>query len=209
MIDVSIQNLKKSFKQGEPILDGLSFACGIPGSVGGGVIMNAGAYGGELKDVVKDVDVLDSGGRMLTLSKEEMEFGYRTSRAKREGLVVLRTRFGLCQGDKEEIAEKMEELLAARRLKQPLEYPSAGSTFKRPEGHFAGKLIMEAGLRGLSKGGAQVSEKHCGFVINKGGASSADIMQVIKDVQKTVLENTGFLLECEVRIIPEREGEGT
>ncbi|MBO5998225.1 MAG: UDP-N-acetylmuramate dehydrogenase [Lachnospiraceae bacterium] len=180
-------------------LDGLAFACGIPGSVGGGIIMNAGAYGGELKDVTLSVDVLDPESlRIFTIPAPEMEFGYRTSRAKKEGLIVLRARFGLEKGDRDAIAGKMEELLLQRRQKQPLEYPSAGSTFKRPEGYFAGKLIQDAGLKGFSVGAAQVSEKHSGFVINRGGASAAEIAELIETVRRKVYENSGVMLEREV-----------
>ncbi len=180
-------------------LDGLAFACGIPGSVGGGIIMNAGAYGGELKDVVLSVDVMDPRStEIFTVPAPEMEFGYRTSRAKKEGFIVLRARFGLAKGDREAIAAKMEDLLLQRRQKQPLEYPSAGSTFKRPEGYFAGKLIQDAGLKGFSVGGAQVSEKHSGFVINRGGASAADVAELIETVRRKVYEDSGVMLEREV-----------
>ncbi len=181
-------------------LTGLEFACGIPGSTGGGIIMNAGAYGGEMKDVTVSVDVLprERGAAPFTLSGEDMAFGYRTSRAKTEELIVLRAVIGLQEGGREEIGARMEELLEQRRQKQPLEYPSAGSTFKRPEGYFAGKLIQDAGLSGFRIGDAQVSEKHCGFVINRGSASASEIAALSAAVQEKVYENSGVMLEREV-----------
>ncbi len=181
-------------------LTGLEFACGIPGSTGGGIIMNAGAYGGEMKDVTVSVDVLprERGAAPFTVSGEDMAFGYRTSRAKTEELIVLRAVIGLQEGDREEIGARMEELLEQRRQKQPLEFPSAGSTFKRPEGYFAGKLIQDAGLSGFRIGDAQVSEKHCGFVINRGSASASEIAALIAAVQEKVYENSGVMLEREV-----------
>lgn len=190
-------------------LTGLEFAYGIPGFVGGAVFMNAGAYGGEIKDVLVSADVVTANGELVTKNVNELDMSYRHSSLMENECVVVSAKFKLAKGVRNEIKAKMDDLMGRRKDKQPIEYPSAGSTFKRPEGQFAGALIEKSGLRGYAVGGACVSEKHCGFVINKGGASSADIMQVIKDVQKTVLENTGFLLECEVRIIPEREGEGT
>ena len=181
-------------------LTGLEFACGIPGSTGGGIIMNAGAYGGEMKDVTVSVDVLprERGAAPFTVSSRDMAFGYRTSRARTEGLIVLRAVIGLQEGDSEEIGARMEELLEQRRQKQPLEFPSAGSTFKRPEGYFAGKLIQDAGLSGFRIGDAQVSEKHCGFVINRGSASASEIAALIAAVQEKVYENSGVMLEREV-----------
>lgn len=186
---------KYAMEQG---LSGLEFASGIPGTVGGGVMMNAGAYGGEMKQVIRSVTVLDENGRVFELDRDSMEFGYRTSVIKRRRLIVLEAVMALEAGDREEIRAKMEELAARRKEKQPLEFASAGSTFKRPEGYFAGKLIMEAGLRGYGVGGARVSEKHCGFVINAGEACAADIAAVIKEVQRRVKEHSGVSLEPEV-----------
>ncbi len=186
---------KYAMEQG---LSGLEFASGIPGTVGGGVMMNAGAYGGEMKQVIRSVTVLDENGRVFELEGGAMEFGYRTSVIKRRRLIVLEAVMALEAGDREEIRVKMEELAARRKEKQPLEFASAGSTFKRPEGYFAGKLIMEAGLRGYGVGGARVSEKHCGFVINAGEACAADIAAVIKEVQRRVKEHSGVSLETEV-----------
>lgn len=186
---------KYAMEQG---LSGLEFASGIPGTVGGGVMMNAGAYGGEMKQVIRSVTVLDENGRVFELDRDSMEFGYRTSVIKRRRLIVLEAVMALEAGDREEIRAKMEELAVRRKEKQPLEFASAGSTFKRPEGYFAGKLIMEAGLRGYGVGGARVSEKHCGFVINAGEACAADISAVIKEVQRRVKEHSGVSLEPEV-----------
>lgn len=179
-------------------LTGLEFAAGIPGTVGGGVIMNAGAYGGELKQVVEHVTVLDKQGNLLTLDNETMEFGYRTSVIKNQKFVVTECSFLLQEGETPVIRAKMEELASQRREKQPLEFPSAGSTFKRPEGHFAGKLIMEAGLKGFQVGGARVSDKHSGFIINMGEATAADIKELIEQVQQRVYEHAGVRLEPEV-----------
>ena len=179
-------------------LTGLEFAAGIPGSAGGAVVMNAGAYGGEMRQVVRKVRLLCEDGTFREYTGEEMAFGYRTSRLVKERAVVTEVTFALAPGDPAEILAKMDDLAARRREKQPLEYPSAGSTFKRPEGHFAGKLIEDAGLRGYAVGGAQVSEKHCGFVINRGGATSAEIRQLIEQVQEKVLETSGVGLEREV-----------
>ena len=179
-------------------LTGLEFASGIPGTIGGGVVMNAGAYGGEMKQVVTQVRVLGSGGGILTLDREAMEFGYRSSVIKNRRFTVLTVTLELACGDKKEIQARVEELARRRREKQPLEYPSAGSTFKRPEGYFAGKLIMEAGLKGYSVGGARVSEKHCGFLVNTGDASAADVAALIREVQERVKDKTGVSLEREV-----------
>lgn len=179
-------------------LTGLEFASGIPGTIGGGVVMNAGAYGGEMKQVVTQVRVLGSDGEILTLDREAMEFGYRTSVIKNRRFTVLTVTLELACGDKKEIQARMEELSKRRREKQPLEYPSAGSTFKRPEGYFAGKLIMEAGLKGYSIGGAKVSEKHCGFLVNTGDASAADVAALIREVQQRVKDKSGVSLEREV-----------
>lgn len=185
----------------ENSLTGFEFASGIPGTIGGGVVMNAGAYDGELKNVVTMVKVVDSEGNLLELDAETMEFGYRTSAIKNTGFTAVEVQIRLQQGERAKIKARMDELTAKRREKQPLEYPSAGSTFKRPEGHFAGALIMEAGLRGFQIGGAQVSEKHCGFVINKGGATAEDVRNLIAHVQKKVKEQSGVDLEPEVIII--------
>lgn len=182
----------------EHSLAGFAFASGIPGTVGGGVMMNAGAYGGEMKQIVEEVTVLDENGEVLVLDNETMEFGYRTSIIKNRHFTVLEVTFRLKEGNREEIRREMDELSAKRREKQPLNFPSAGSTFKRPEGYFAGKLIMDAGLRGYSIGGAAVSEKHCGFVINKGNATAIDVSEVIAEVQERVKDKFGVTLECEV-----------
>lgn len=179
-------------------LSGLEFAAGIPGSIGGGVVMNAGAYGGEMKQVVVSVRGLDAEGEILLLDNETMEFGYRTSAIKNRPFIVLEVTLQLTEGNPEEIGAKMEELALLRRSKQPLEYPSAGSTFKRPEGYYAGKLIMEAGMRGYRIGGAQVSDKHCGFVVNTGNATAADIREVIEEVQEKVRERFHVSLEPEI-----------
>lgn len=184
-------------------LTGMEFASGIPGTIGGAVVMNAGAYGGEMKDIIKEVTVLTQEGEILTLSKEEMNFGYRTSVVKEKGYVVISVVLQLKKGDREEIRKVMEDLKERRVTKQPLDMPSAGSTFKRPEGYFAGKLIMDAGLRGFSVGGAQISEKHCGFVVNKGDATAADVLGLIKEVQKRVQEKFGVALEPEVKFLGE------
>lgn len=179
-------------------LSGLEFAAGIPGSIGGAIVMNAGAYDGEMKQIVKLVRVMDKEGQILTLDNDTMEFGYRTSIIRNRPFIVLAAVFELTPGEKGQIGARMEELMALRKSKQPLEYPSAGSTFKRPEGYYAGKLIMDAGLRGYRIGGAQVSEKHCGFVINAGGASAADVKEVIEEVQERVKDRFHVRLEPEV-----------
>lgn len=184
-------------------LTGFEFASGIPGTVGGGVVMNAGAYDGEMKQVVTKVTVMNEAGEILELSNQDMEFAYRTSIIKNRPFVVLEVEIELCQGNPEEIRAKMDELARRRREKQPLEFPSAGSTFKRPEGYFAGKLIMDAGLRGYSIGGARVSDKHCGFVINAGNATAADVAEVIQEVQERVKDKFGVTLEKEVIFLGE------
>ena len=184
-------------------LTGMEFASGIPGTIGGAAFMNAGAYGGEMKDIIKRVKVLDESGEIQILQKEELKMGYRTSIVKEKGYTVLWVELELAKGDPEEIRNKMEDLKERRTSKQPLEMPSAGSTFKRPEGYFAGKLIMDSGLRGFSVGGAQVSEKHCGFVVNKGGATAMDVLTLIQEVQKKVKEAFGVELETEVRFLGE------
>ena len=179
-------------------LTGFEFAAGIPGTVGGAMVMNAGAYDGEMKQIVETVEVIDKAGNLRVLSCEEMEFGYRTSILKREPFIVTKTTFKLNKGDKNVIKEKMDDLAARRRDKQPLEFSSAGSTFKRPEGHFAGKLIMDAGLRGYQVGGARVSDKHCGFVVNVGNATATDVHNLMEDVIKKVQEEFQVTLEPEV-----------
>ena len=184
-------------------LTGMEFASGIPGTIGGAIVMNAGAYDGEMKMIVEKVTVLTNEGDIRIYNCEEMEFGYRTSRMKREKGIVIAVTLSLEDGDKAVIQDKMKDFAARRREKQPLEYPSAGSTFKRPEGMFAGKLIMDAGLRGYSVGGAQVAEKHCGFVINKGGATASDIYTLIGDVQDIVKEKFDVTLEPEVILVGE------
>lgn len=189
----------------EKELTGFEFAAGIPGTVGGAIMMNAGAYGGEMKDIVKSVTVMERDGNVMELSCEQMEFAYRHSIVAEKEYIVLEVVIELQHGDKQSIREKMNELSYARRTKQPLEYPSAGSTFKRPEGYFAGKLIMDAGLRGYQVGGAQVSEKHCGFVVNRGDASAQDVLQLIKDVQEKVYEQFQVELEPEVRLVGRQE----
>ena len=182
-------------------LSGLEFAWGIPGTVGGAVFMNAGAYGGEMKDVLKEVTVMTAAGEILVLPAEKLEMGYRTSLVKTKGYLVLSAVIVLEQGNQEAIKARMKELTEQRVSKQPLEFPSAGSTFKRPEGYFAGKLIMDAGLRGYQTGGAQVSEKHCGFVINKDNATAADVCRLLRDVQDKVKEQFGVTLEPEVKFL--------
>lgn len=184
-------------------LTGMEFASGIPGTIGGAVFMNAGAYGGEMKDIIKEVKVLDDQGEVRVLSNEEMKLGYRTSIVKEKGYTVLSAVLQLEKGDVSVIRETMEDLKNRRTSKQPLDMPSAGSTFKRPEGYFAGKLIMDSGLRGFSMGGAQVSEKHCGFVVNKGGATAEDVTALIREVQRRVKEKFGVELETEVRFLGE------
>ena len=187
-------------------LTGFEFAGGIPGTLGGAVVMNAGAYGGEMKDVLKEVTVMTEQGEIMTIPAEKLEMGYRTSLVKKAGYLVLEAVISLKAGDVEEIKAIMKDLTEKRVSKQPLEYPSAGSTFKRPEGYFAGKLIMDAGLRGYQVGGAQVSEKHCGFVINKGNATAADVCGLMKDVQEKVQEQFGVTLEPEVKFLGEFDG---
>ncbi|MCM1057644.1 MAG: UDP-N-acetylmuramate dehydrogenase [Firmicutes bacterium] len=179
-------------------LAGLEFASGIPGTIGGGVVMNAGAYDGELSRVVTQVNVVNSAGECMELENDTMEFGYRTSTIKNNPFTVTEVILKAEKGDREQIQAKMEELAARRREKQPLEYPSAGSTFKRPKGYFAGKLIMDAGLRGFRVGGASVSEKHCGFVVNMGNATAEDVRDVISEVQERVRERFNVDLEPEI-----------
>ena len=188
---------------GKAGLTGLEFASGIPGTIGGAMVMNAGAYGGEMKDVVTAVTVLTKDGDIKTLTGSEMNFRYRGSVVEDEGYIVLEAVMELKIGNLEEIQARIDELSLQRRTKQPIEYPSAGSTFKRPEGYFAGKLIQDTNLRGYQVGGAQVSEKHCGFVINAGGATAADVMQLMQDVSDKVNAQFGVTLEPEVKRIGE------
>lgn len=189
------QVAKRAMEEG---LAGMEFASGIPGTLGGAIVMNAGAYDGEMKQIVKEVNVMDQAGNILTLNNETMEFGYRSSVIRNRPFIVLSAVLALEEGSREEIMEKMKDLAEKRREKQPLQYASAGSTFKRPEGYFAGKLIMEAGLRGFSIGGAKVSDKHCGFIVNTGNATAQDIYEVIQEVQEKVKEQFGVWLEPEV-----------
>ena len=184
-------------------LGGMEFAAGIPGSVGGAVVMNAGAYGGEMKDIFEKVYVLDENGAQLELDRDALDLGYRHSCIPEKKYIVTKVVLELVPRDEVEIRSKMKDLNEKRAEKQPLQYPSAGSTFKRPEGYFAGKLIMDAGLRGYQVGGAQVSEKHCGFVINKGDATAADICQLMRDVSDKVQAQFGVVLEPEVKMIGE------
>lgn len=187
----------------ENSLSGLEFAYGIPGNVGGAVYMNAGAYGGEMKDVLYSVKHIDDKGNMGEISKENLDLSYRHSAYTNNGFTITSAILKLTKADKCDIKAAMDDKLQRRKDKQPLEYPSAGSTFKRPEGYFAGALIEESGLKGYTVGGAQVSEKHAGFVINKGGATATDILTLIKDVQSIVKEKFGVMLETEVKIIGE------
>ena len=184
-------------------LTGLEFAYGIPGTAGGALYMNAGAYGGQTADVIESAECLTAAGDIKTLKKEDMRLGYRSSVFKNGGLIIISLTFALKKGDKAEIKAEMDELLNRRKQKQPLEYPSAGSTFKRPEGYFAGKLIADAGLRGFQVGGAQVSEKHCGFVINKENATAADIVELMRQIIERVQTEFGVKLEPEVKKLGE------
>jgi UDP-N-acetylmuramate dehydrogenase len=184
-------------------LTGLEFASGIPGYLGGAIAMNAGAYGGEMKDVVEWVEILDENLELQRYSNAQMEFAYRKSIVEPRGLIVLRCKLKLKKGDREQINSLMADLNNRRKTKQPLHLPSAGSTFKRPEGYFAGKLIEDAGFRGFGIGNAQVSELHCGFVVNNGGASAREIYDLIRHVQQTVYNQFGIKLETEVKIVGE------
>ncbi len=183
----------------ENSLTGFEFAAGIPGTIGGASVMNAGAYGGEMKDVIRSVTVLDRDGKIRKIEREDLEMGYRTSIISKEGYITLEAEIELSEGKPEEIKALMDDLRTRRVTKQPLEYPSAGSTFKRPEGYFAGKLIQDTGLAGFQVGGAQVSEKHCGFVINKENATAADIDSLMRQVSEKVKEKFGVTLEPEVK----------
>ncbi|NLM12390.1 MAG: UDP-N-acetylmuramate dehydrogenase [Epulopiscium sp.] len=184
-------------------LTGFEFASGIPGTLGGAVYMNAGAYEGEMKQVLVSADVIDEEGNIITLTNEELKLGYRSSILQEKRYIVLSAKLKLKKGNIDEIRERINYLTEQRKAKQPIDMPSAGSTFKRPKGYYAGKLIMDAGLRGYSIGDAQVSEKHCGFVVNKGNASAGDIIRLIHHIQNTVKEKFGVLMEPEVRIIGE------
>ena len=186
-------------------LTGFEFAGGIPGTMGGAVVMNAGAYGGEMKDVLIEVTVMDEEGEIVTLPADKLELGYRTSIIKTAGYIVLEAKLQLKEGNPEVIRETMKDLTIRRTTKQPLEYPSAGSTFKRPEGYFAGKLIMDSGLAGYQVGGAQVSEKHCGFVINAGGATARDVRTLMDNVRDIVYKKYGVTLEPEVKFLGDFE----
>lgn len=184
-------------------LEGLEFASGIPGTIGGAISMNAGAYGGEMKDVVTLVRAIDRYGRKLQLDGHEMEFAYRNSRVKKDELIVLDVVMSLEKGDYAKIDERIKELTVQRTSKQPLEMPSAGSTFKRPEGYFAGKLIEDSGLRGLRHGDAQVSEKHCGFVVNRGSSTCKEVIELIEVIRKTVRDKFEVELEMEIKLAGE------
>jgi len=184
-------------------LTGLEFACGIPGSIGGAMAMNAGAYGGEIQDVIVQCTVLTPSGEKLVLSKEQLDLGYRKSIITKKGYYVLSTEFLLEKGHQEEINSKIADLTFQRESKQPLEYPSAGSVFKRPPGYFAGKLIQDSGLQGKGFGGAEVSTKHAGFIVNKNNATATDYISTIEMVKETVKENFGVELELEVKIVGE------
>lgn len=214
MGNITVDGTKITVQAGAPLaklaktamehgLSGLEFASGIPGTVGGAVMMNAGAYGGEMEQVVSSVTVLAKDGSELTLSHDDMEFSYRSSILKNRSFIILEAEFTLQPGDTKQIQAKMEEYGQSRREKQPLQYPSAGSTFKRPDGCYAGKLIMDAGLRGYRIGGAQVSEKHCGFIVNVGNAQASDIYELIQEVQERVYEKFGVRLEPEIIMLGE------
>lgn len=182
-------------------LSGLEWAYGIPGSLGGGVYMNAGAYGGEMKDVVAEVTYLDENGDFCTASGEALQFGYRRSVFQQRECCIVEAVLALAPGRESEIRAAMEDYMNRRREKQPLEYGSAGSTFKRPAGNYASALVDQCGLKGLAVGGAEVSQKHAGFIINRGGATAAEVLQLIAEVQRTVREKTGYELECEVKYV--------
>jgi len=187
----------------EHSLSGLEFAEGIPGSIGGGVVMNAGAYGGEMKDVFSTAQVIDKDYRMRDINLKTMNFAYRSSSVQEKGYIVCGITVQLSEGNKTEIAASMSDYRTRRQDKQPLSVPSAGSTFKRPMGHYAGKLIMDTGLRGFSIGGAQVSEKHCGFIVNAGNATADDVLALIGYVQGAVYAQFGVMLETEVKVVGE------
>ena len=190
-------------KAAEAGLSGMAFASGIPGTFGGAVVMNAGAYGGEMKDILVSVDVLTKDLEVVTLTPKDLDLGYRHSNVLENGYIVLGGTIKLQKGDKQTILDQMAELAKQRREKQPLQYPSAGSTFKRPEGHFAGKLISDAGLKGKQIGGAAVSEKHAGFIVNVGNATTKDILDLMAFCQKEVMAQFGVSLEPEVKFLGE------
>jgi UDP-N-acetylmuramate dehydrogenase len=190
-----------SKKAADCSLSGLEFASGIPGSVGGAVTMNAGAYGCEIKDVLERVEVLDSNLQLKVFDNKQMEFGYRKSIIEKHGYIVIKSTFKLKKANTWDIKRHIDELTEKRQSKQPINLPSAGSVFKRPEGYFAGKLIEDAGLKGLTIGDAQISDKHCGFIINKGNASAKDIYNLIKHIQKTIYERFGVKLETEIKLL--------
>lgn len=196
-----------AFTAAKAALSGMEFAAGIPGSVGGGVFMNAGAYGGETQEVVKTVNVMTKDGEFKTYSNEEMEFSYRHSLIQENGDIVLSATFELKKGEKDQILDEMNYLNALRRYKQPLEYPSCGSVFKRPKGHFVGPMIIKAGLQGKQIGGAQDSTKHAGFIVNKGGATATDYLDLIHLIQKVIKEKYDIDLHTEVRIIGKSEND--
>lgn len=209
---IEVRDEKITVEAGAPIIElsqvayeneltGLEFACGIPGSVGGAVYMNAGAYGGEVRDVIETVTLLTREGEIKELSNEEMHFAYRTSILQETQDIVLSITVQLAKGKKEKIKEKMDELTFLRTSKQPLEYPSCGSVFKRPEGHYTGKLIQDAGLQGLVWGGAQVSTKHAGFIVNIAEATATDYIELIKHIQHVIFKEYGVKLEREVHVI--------
>lgn len=201
MVQAGIGLSTMAVRLAEAGLTGFEFAGGIPGTLGGGITMNAGAYGGEIKDCIVSATVLNEEGNKMVLSKKELELGYRSSIIQKEKYIVLQGTFSFEKGEREKIFSDMKELNQKRREKQPLEYPSAGSTFKRPEGYFAGKLIEDAGLRGYRIGDAQVSEKHCGFVINRGHATAEEVRRLIEEVQNRVREKFQVELEPEVRMV--------
>jgi len=198
---ISLSALAKLLLRNE--LTGFEFASGIPGTLGGAVTMNAGAYGGEMKDILEKIEVMDRQGNIFTLQGEEMQLGYRKSAVQDQDLIVLTVTMQFQKGSYDEIKEKMRDLDHRRRTKQPLEWPSAGSTFRRPEGYYAGKLIQDAGLKGFSMGRAQVSDLHSGFVINKGGATAEEVIALIRHIQDTVKKKFGVDLQTEVKIIGE------
>ena len=182
-------------------LTGLEFAWGIPGSVGGAVFMNAGAYDGEIKNVVHSVSHVSPDGKIGRIEKDDLDFGYRTSVYRKNNMIITGVTLKLEKGNTDDIRDKMDDFMNRRTSKQPLEYPSAGSVFKRPEGNFAGALIQQCGFKGKSVGGAQVSEKHAGFIINKSNATANDVKNLVKEIQNTVAEKTGYNLECELIIL--------
>lgn len=214
LIDISVEGHELVAQSGAAIIEasrvayahqlsGLEFACGIPGTIGGALIMNAGAYGGEVKDCLHSATVLTRQGELLNISHDELELGYRTSCFSKKEYIILEGRFALTEGDPALIKEVMDDLTHKRETKQPLEYPSCGSVFKRPEGYFAGKLIQDSNLQGTRIGGAEVSKKHAGFIVNVENASASDYIALIRHVQETVQEKFGILLETEVKIIGE------